>query len=141
MSAITVVGSEELIKAAAIPSKKTKEITWRGRPITIKEQISVQEYLGLIQHILRDCIRDENIAYEIVDFVTRVNIIGSYCFIDLPKDAQKLYDIVYGTDLYSEVTSHIKEWQLKNILNAVYAYTGIHGGEDDGRCRRPDENA
>lgn len=128
MSAITVMNGEELLKAASLSSKKTKTIDWRGRPLTIKEQISLQEYLGVIQHILNDCSRDNGVAYELVDFVTRVNIIGSFAFIDLPKDAHKLYEVVYNTDLYTTVLANVQTWQINNILEAIYLYTGVRGG-------------
>lgn len=128
MSAIAVMSGEELVKAASLSSKKIKTIDWRGRPLTIKEQISLQEYLGVVQHILNDCSRDNSVAYELVDFVTRVNIIGSFAFIDLPKDAHKLYEIVYNTDLYTTILANVQSWQVAKILEAVYLYTGIRGG-------------
>lgn len=129
MSAITIMSEEELLQTAAIPAKKTKEICWHNHQITIKEQITFREYLALIQRILDDSERDGNVTYETVDFATRVNIVGSFAFIDLPKDIQKLYDIMYGTDLYNCIVAEIKQWQFDRILEVIQAYTGVRGGK------------
>jgi hypothetical protein len=126
---ITVLSEEDLLKAAAIPFQKTKEIIWRNKSITVKESVSLREYLDLMRRIIRDASdNDGHILYELVDFSTKVNIIGSYSFINLPKDAQKLFDIIYYTDLYQSVAKEVNQDQLNSITSSVEFYTGVRGG-------------
>ena len=129
MSAIHTLSEEDLMKAAAIPARKTKDITWRGQTITIKERLPLQEYLALIRRILKDSeASNGDMIYEVVDFAIRVNVIGTYAFIDLPKDAQKLYDIVLCTDLFECVVENIHGEQYRRLTDAIYLYTGVEGG-------------
>jgi hypothetical protein len=128
MSAIHTLSEEDLMKAAAIPARKTKDITWRGQTITIKERLPLQEYLTLIRNIIKSVEDpDGNIVYEAVIFAIRANIIGTYAFIDLPKEAQALYDLILCTDLYEQIVQNIHAEQLRDLMDSIYMYVGMRG--------------
>lgn len=130
MGAIHKLSEESLLKTCALPNQRTKDITWRKQLITVKERLPLQEYLNIVNHILRDCkSEDGQLAFEIVDFALRLNVIGAYTFIDLPKDINKLYDIIYFTDLYDAIAQEISQIQLNNIIETIFNYTGIRGGQ------------
>lgn len=128
MGAIHTLSEQDLIDAAAISPRKTKDINWRGKTFTVKTILPLREFLALVRRIVNDVAdKDGNIMYEAVCFALRVNIIGSYAFIDLPKDVQTLYDIVLRTDLFDEIVHNIHEGQLKELVNIIYLYTGVRG--------------
>ena len=126
MGAITILSENDLLKKAALPLQKTKEVAWRGLKVTVKNCLPLQEYLALTDRILKDASDGNgNILYELLDFSLRVNIIATYLFVDLPKDAQKLYDIVYRTDLYDLVINSVDTDQVHQLLKAINLYAGI----------------
>ena len=134
MGAIHSLSTEQLIQLAQLPTKKTKDIEWRGATITIKERLSLQEYMALVHKVLGEVQGpgdgNQALLYEMVDFALRANIIGSYAFVSLPKEWHTLFSVVYDTDLYECIVSHIDKQQLNSIIAAIEAYTGIRGGSN-----------
>lgn len=103
-------------------SSRTKTIQWHSASFDIKPMLTVDEYITTIRNIIGDCRSSdgENIALELVDFSIKANIIAAYAFVELPKEANSLFDIVYRSDLYEYICKVANSKQIDAIKEAVW---------------------
>lgn len=103
-----------------------KKITWHSAELCLRAFLPFDEYRQVINSIVEYCLSpDGEIMYEYVDFATRLAIITSYALIELPEDFDELYFIVYESDLYQTVCSHVNKDQVSAILSAVKSSLGV----------------
>ena len=108
---------------------KYRKIVWHTAEMYVKTFLSLDEYKDLIDSIVRTCTaEDGDCIYEMIDFVTRVNIIAAYALIELPEDIDELYYVVYESDLYDVVVKNANQWQIDSIIKSVDAQCIFYRG-------------
>lgn len=65
------------------------------------------------------------IRLSLVDFATRLNVITSYAFVELPSEVDDLYRIIYDSDLFQTVCNNVNKNQIEAALSFVHGYYGI----------------
>ena len=121
-----ILSENEVKKITGVSKKQYKNVHWHTATIVVKQFISLSEYVDIVRKIISDCKTDDNnIATELIDFSIRVNIISSYSFVDLPKDIDELYYIVYASDLFDTVCSVANKEQVKTLISTVMSMVGI----------------
>ena len=122
------MSAEELKRVTGVSAKQYKKVPWHSTELLIKQLITPKEYIEMIHNILNDCqTPDGNVAFEMVDFAIRVNTIAAYAFVDLPKDPNDLYYIVYASNLYDTICKYANKGQIESISKTIAMYAGNVG--------------
>lgn len=105
---------------------KYRKIVWHTAEMYVKTFLPLDEYKDLIDSIVRTCTtEDGDCIYEMIDFVTRINIIAAYALIELPDDINEMHYIVYESDLYDAVVGNVNVAQVDAVVRAVREYCAI----------------
>lgn len=123
----------DLQQAVGISQKQYKTVQWHSKQLVLKQFLPVQDYMTVVHDILRDCQPPDGgeIALELIDFAIRSNIIAAYAFVELPEDVNKLYYIVYASDLYDVVLANANKKQIDAIIRSVMFYLKLLDGVAD----------
>jgi len=122
---VRTLSTNELRRITGVSQKQNKSVHWHTATIIVKQLLSIREFIDVVRKIIADCkTQDGEVELELLDFATRVNIIAYYAFIDLPKDIDELYYVVYASDLYDVVCSVANKEQVNSIKNAISMIIG-----------------
>lgn len=125
MGQIPKVTANTLKRIAGISGKQYKKIQWHSITLTVKQTLTVKEYIDTIHSIIQSCMTpDETCAVELLDFAIRSNIISSYAFVELPESLDDMFYIVYSTDLYEVILKSVCDSQVESIRDTVNKMIG-----------------
>ena len=120
MGTVKTLSVNELKRVTGISQKQYKQVAWHTTTVTIKQILSIQEYMETVQNIFRDCkTPDDGVAIELLDFAIRVNIISAYAFVNFPDNIDELYYFVYASDLYDLICANANKAQIESIKRTV----------------------
>lgn len=96
-------------------------VKWLGLTIEVKNFIGLNEVVQLAEEVAGNSFLADGEGFipEVTEFCFRKAVIEHYTNIRLPQNAGKIYDIVFGTDLYHVIREHIDEDQLVDLRSAV----------------------
>lgn len=110
----------DVLRTVGFSEKENKSVKWHSHDITIRPFLPVKEFLNTVRDILKDCRTPDNkVALELLDYSIRANIITAYALVELPRDFDELYYIVYNSDLYDFVLDNSNKAQIESIINTV----------------------
>lgn len=91
--------------------------------ITIHRKLSLKDMMQFVENVVSSCIDAETATYtpEIKDFAIHSEILTTYANFNLPSNAEKQYELVYGTNALEQVMEHIDRSQLYEIKEAIDA--------------------
>lgn len=94
-----------------------------GVDITIRRRLPLKDMMQFVENVVSSCIDAETATYtpEIKEFVIRSEILTTYANFNLPTNAEKQYELVYGTNAFEQVMEHIDRNQLYEIEEAIGA--------------------
>lgn len=125
MGQIPKVTANTLMRIAGVSGKQYKKIQWHSTTITVKQTLSIEEYIDTIHSIIQSCMTPEKTcAVELLDFAIRSNIITSYTFVELPESLDDMFYIVYSSDLYEVVCKNASSSQIESIKTTVNKMIG-----------------
>ena len=113
--------SGEKIFAAAKVDDSPKQIRWHGLPITVRPMLSIQEVGLFIEDVIGACLDTERGADmpELSDYLTRINTVLRYSNAGLPDNPDEQYKLMYGSDLYDQITQNICKEQFESIKESI----------------------
>ena len=113
--------SGEKIFAAAKVDNSPGQIRWHGLPITVRPILSLREVALFIDDVMGACLDPERGTGmpELADFLIRVNTVLRYSNAGLPDDPDEQYQLMYGSDLYEQITQNICKDQLESIKESI----------------------
>lgn len=125
MGQIPKVTASTLKRVAGVSGKQYKKVPWHSTTLTIKQTLTVKEYIDTIHSIIQSCMTpDETCAVELLDFAIRSNVISSYAFVDLPESLEDMFYIVYSSDLYETIYKNVNSNQVNSIKETVIRMIG-----------------
>ncbi len=91
--------------------------------ITIRRKLSLKDMMQFVENVVSSCIDAETATYtpEIKEFAIHSEILTTYANFNLPSNAEKQYELVYGTNALEQVMEHIDRSQLYEIKEAIDA--------------------
>lgn len=94
-----------------------------GVDITIRRRLPLKDMMQFVENVVSSCIDAETATYtpEIKEFVIRSEILTTYANFNLPTNAEKQYELVYGTNALEQVMEHIDRNQFYEIEEAIDA--------------------
>lgn len=111
------------IEKAAGKIINTNTVEWNGLSITIKRNLSLDDMRKFVDNVAQSCFTQQDEAYhpELKEYAVRSMVIMLYTNIelDMPADLDKLYDLLYTTDLWHVIVNNIDAEQFNQMLNAV----------------------
>ena len=107
------------------PNKDVNIINFNNQEIEVIKYLPIEEQIKFTTEILNETAEDENYANPLkVDFFFTLGIIEYYTnisFTDKQKeDKFKLYDLIVGSGLYTEVLKAIPQEELERVTSGVY---------------------
>lgn len=123
MATANVLSANVLKQITGISAKQYKKVAWHTAELVVRQFLDVHEYMNLIHQILSDCKKpDGSIAFELIDFSCRVNIVATYAMVELPEKIDDMFYIMYGSDLYDTVIKVANGRQISSIYDTVRSY-------------------
>lgn len=118
---IKVLTLDDFNKVYDSMSDMHDDVEWSGLKLRIKKNITLQEMIRFVEHVSTYCFANENGEYmpEIKDFAVRCETLETYANIKLPEDIEERCKLVYCTDIYLTVISHVASEQYNALLMAV----------------------
>ena len=100
---------------------KTENISWNGLEFQVKNQLDLTEMRVFVSSVARACFNEANASYnpEMKDFAIRSIVIELYTNLNLPSNLDRLYNILYGSDLVFAVYEHIDRRQFDVMMHAI----------------------
>ncbi len=101
------------------------EVSWLGFNLRIKTVLSASEEASFVDSVVESCFGTEHGVGEVYnpkykDFAVRYATVMLYTNIEADEEsAESVYDILYGTNLYDIVISHINKSQWEGMHRAV----------------------
>lgn len=119
------VTANTLKRVAGVSGKHYKKIQWHSTVLTVKQALTVKEYIDTIHSIIQSCMTpDETCAVELLDFAIRSNVISSFAFVELPESLEDMFYIVYMSDLYETICKNVSNNQIESIKETVIRMIG-----------------
>lgn len=93
--------------------------------LDIKQDLGFNEAMDFVSRIVSSCYNEETGEYmpEAYDFVSRYMVVIFYGgvteFEDVDANMEKVYDVLYKTDVYETIVAEIDEAQYKALLDAA----------------------
>jgi hypothetical protein len=120
---ISPMAEEDVLRLADEGDIKFKRVNWHNTKLIVRTCLSSEEYEDTVRNILDYCrTGDGGMAVEMIDFAERANIIAAYALLEMPQDYEKLFRVVYASDLYETVCGAVSKAQVDAIKRSVKIY-------------------
>lgn len=123
-----MAGKAKEVKVSADELKKvydavqhTDEFDWNGSHVIVKKNIGITDMIQFVHDVSSTCFSTNDGEYlpEVFDFVVRCATLDRYTNIELPEEIEDKCSVLYGTDIYMMVISHVDSVQYNVLLEAA----------------------
>ena len=122
MSKPNILSENMINHIFGVTSAPYKKVNWHNAELNVKPLLTFDEFSDAVYHTIQYCFDDEGrYIPELFDFALRVNILSTYALVELPKDFNRLYHVVYGSDLYDVVCKNVNAAQMSALRDASVA--------------------
>lgn len=115
---ISINKLESVLKdnVVTVPMRGCKDVE-----ITIRHTLPLRDMMQFVENVVSACVDAKENRYtpEILEFMIAAEILTSYANFTLPSNAEKQYELVYGTDALEQVAEHINPTQMVEIRTAI----------------------
>lgn len=89
--------------------------------ITIRHTLPLKEVLQFVEDVVSLCTDMDEGTYtpEVMYFGVYSGVLTYYANFTLPKDVERQYELIYGTNAVNQVMAHINRTQYDEIVNAI----------------------
>lgn len=93
---------------------------WFDFDVTIKCVLPLQDALQFVKDVVESCfLEDGTYVPEVKDFAIRSGVLTSFANFTLPTNIKKRYELVYCSDAYNFVISHINGEYFRVLMSAI----------------------
>jgi hypothetical protein len=113
------ITAEQLRAANTAPTNRT--VMWHGIAVTVRPMLPLAEVTQFVNSVMDSCYdkgRDMFVP-DMKDFAFRVNVVSRYACVELPPSIEEQYAILYNTDIFDTIMSHINQPQIESIKDAI----------------------
>lgn len=112
---ITVSALQEVYNSMA----KEAVVDWNGLELHVKKVLSFEEAIDVVNDVVDACYTEGGEFLPVaMEFALDVRLVEACTNVTLPKDAKKLYEIMYATGLGRAVRNLMNSDQIDDIYNA-----------------------
>lgn len=115
---ISVNAWENIVKENYVD---TALVDWHGEELVIRTTLGLPEVMELVNRCADACFLDADHAYmpEKLPIAIKLSVISMYTNVTLPTNPNKLYDLLYRSDLFETVLDHINVQQFDEMCAAI----------------------
>lgn len=115
---ISVTSFEKVMKET---KQEPMSFEWNGLDVIVRPVLPLTAYLSFVDNVVQVCYDEESSEYlpEAKDFAIRCCVLEIYANFSLPSNTERKYDLVYNTNAFDAVVSHIDAVQFGQILHAI----------------------
>ena len=110
-----MLSENDVRRIVGISGKQSKKVTWHTTQISVRQTLSLSEYIETVRNIIADCTVQDTYAFEFFDYAFRINIIESFSNVTLPSDADSLFLTAYSSDLFDTIYRYGNQSQIDSI--------------------------
>lgn len=109
------------IQMVADEFDKAVVVDWHDYKLLVRKTITQYEMTSFVDAVVKSCFDDETGTYmpENRDFMYRYCQILFYTNIDLPRESEDAYELVYLLDLNNIINTNAERYQLADIQSAI----------------------
>lgn len=114
---ISINAMENVMKERFAPVVTEK---WYDIDVTMRRNLPIGEMIAFVNDIVDMCFSEEGeYIPEVMDYIVRSGVLTRYANFTMPENVEREYALVYGTDAFDFVCSHINMEQLENIIRSA----------------------
>lgn len=119
---IKTIKAEQLEPFCTMPPAKI--VMWHGVATTVRPFLPLSEMIELVGDIIDVCYdkKNETFVPTMLDFAFRVGVISKYANVEMPKEIDKQYALVYNSGLYDVIQEAISQSQLNAMRDSIRFY-------------------
>lgn len=116
---ISVNAFERQVKANH--SDNISTFIWGDVEVFVKRRLSLAEVIEFVDDVVKTCFTQDNFSYlpEVKNFSIKSNILTMYANFTMPSNVEYQYELVYDSNIVSEIIKYIDHEQLDEILAAI----------------------
>ena len=108
------------IQMVADEFDKAVVVDWHDYKLLVRKTITQYEMTSFVDAVVKSCFDDDGTYMpENRDFMYRYCQILFYTNIDLPRDSEEAYELVYLLDLNNIINANAERYQLADIQSAI----------------------
>ena len=115
---ISTEALEQVLEATYTPVSTTE---WNGLELMVRRTITLAETMEFVKFVTDICFADETNEYipEVRDYAIKLFILEHYTNLELPKETENKYAIIYQTDIIPTVLNMLDGQQFNDIIRAI----------------------
>lgn len=124
----TILKIEDILKNANQHlNNNVRQFSWHGKQVKYKYSLSRSEQTELEQIIVECCVNHEaeQVVPSLYDISFKINVLGSYIYMEKPAEIDDVFNLIYNTDLYEVVSKLINQEQLNAIRRTTALMLGL----------------
>lgn len=115
---ISTEALEQVLEDTYTPVLTTE---WNGLELIVRRTITLAETMEFVKFVTDICFADETNEYipEVRDYAIKLFILEHYTNLELPKETENKYAIIYQTDIIPTVLNMLDGQQFNDIIRAI----------------------
>ena len=115
------ISTEELEQVLEDTYTPVSTTEWNGLELMVKRTITLAETMEFVKFVTDICFADETNEYipEVRDYAIKLFVLEHYTNLELPKETENKYAIIYQTDIIPTVLNMLDGQQFNDIIRAI----------------------
>lgn len=116
-----MIAFEEMDKMMDTEFQIVDKVDFHGLNLEVRRLIPYELECGIVQRVSDACFNPETGEWmpEVEDFAKKLSVIAASTNLEIPADAEDQYRLVYQSDLWSVMESHLDEEQMLDITLSI----------------------
>lgn len=116
---ISVNAFERQVKATRADNITT--FAWGEVEVSVKRRLPLADVIEFVDDVVKTCFKQEDFSYlpEVKNFAIKSNMLTMYANFTMPSNVEYQYELVYDSNIVSEIIKYIDHEQLDEILAAI----------------------
>ncbi len=94
---------------------------WGDVEVSVKRRLPFEDVLEFVDDVVKTCFTQKDLTYlpEVKSFTIKSDILTMYANFTMPSNVSYQYELIYDSNIVSEVIKYIDREQLDEILAAI----------------------
>lgn len=94
---------------------------WGDVEVSVKRRLPFADVLEFVDNVVKTCFTQKDLTYlpEVKNFTIKSNVLTMYANFTMPNNVEYQYELIYDSNIVSEVITYIDREQFDEILAAI----------------------
>lgn len=94
---------------------------WGDVEVSVKRRLPFADVLEFVDNVVKTCFTQKDLTYlpEVKNFTIKSNVLTMYANFTMPSNVEYQYELIYDSNIVSEVITYIDREQFDEILAAI----------------------